>query len=323
MEWQSETWLILRDTYYSWQCGRVGASGVHSMLEEANVRIGASFIELLGQHDQARDIKFSEFIRALKRPEEPAPSSSVLASEQDVTPTHLHIKTFRDIPVPSSVKAPFGTDHNVYVRGFTLRGDENPACVSALRETVFDSRSSRAAVQGSSNAFKESSASSDDGDSMSQHRLEIPRHLMPSINPITGEEPFHASVHSYPAPFIRRQMDNDSHLQPIETGIAPININDFPEGQRRHFSFFNQESTPVETVSTESSSPRFDISDNILCHNTDRELERYRPMSRITRSKNKAACPFATDGDDLESLRLHLHSTPLGKPYVPPVYATQ
>jgi len=325
MEWRPETWLIIRDLYNGWQCGRVDAGGIRRLLEDSGIVIDSSFIELLEQHGQARDISFSVFIRTLKRQREVTARNLVTVPNGEASPKMMQIMITKDIPLPSSVKAPFGTDHNVYVRGFRPRDSVDPVSLSVLRDAISESRSSRAAVPGSVNAFKESTAPSDNWDTTSQNRLEIPRHLKPTINPITGEQPESSreSVNSYALPFIRRQMGNESHLQPIDTGIAPVDTADFHESQRRHYSFFNQQSTPADTVSTDSSSPRTFPLDNILSHNNDREPESYRPMSRITVSKLKVSCPFATDRDDLESLRTHLHSTPLGKPYVPSVYATQ
>ena len=321
VEWRPETWNIIRELYYSWERGNINATEICDALAHSDVNVHQSFQQFLEQHSHARDVSFTVFMKYLKRsPDYLTPRQPNSEQLTNSTPRRQHILTFRDIPLSSSAKAPFGTDDNVYIRGFQTSGTDDPACVSVLRDDISEPRKTYASVPTANDVFKQSGHTEAH---MLDSRIDIPRHLIASINPITGEEPQsdNASDRSPTVSSERKQLENRSYITADATGLVSATCEDSSSGQRRHFAHFNKESSTTldNTFSTESV---FLSDENIISHDTSRPVEPYRPRSRINQSMLRSCCPFATDKDDLTRLRNELHSTPLGKPYIPPVPAT-
>ena len=321
MEWRPETWDIIRDLYYSWECGRACAPDICSALVEQGVTVSEQFHQILQQHSHARDIPFTEFVRNLKR-SVGSYREHRIPDLGDSTPRRMHVLTFRDIPLTSSEKAPFGTDNNVYIRGIHSNGYEDPVYLSVVRDTISGPKKVHASVPSANDLFKESSARTDIVHPETNLNT-VPRHLIASINPITGEERSGetATNKSISLPSVRRQLENTSILSGKIAGLSPIGNEEEPsEMQRRHFVDFNKESPVADDISVDTCSlETLSIADNnILSHDSTRPVERYRPHTRVIASKLTPNCPFATDEDDLLHLRNELHSTPLGKPYLLP-----
>jgi hypothetical protein len=320
MERSSELNSLVRDLYYEWECGVLNHDEVLRALRDGGLSVDTAFRQLLEQNQRARGVSFTQFMKSLFRSLQAREEKAQVdpgTCDLYMNPENLHGLILRNAPVPSSAKAPFGTDNNVFIRGV------NPVPQSSDRSRYMESISDalgRRNYQGnriSSYAFKESLPESDDRSSVvSDQPFELPRHLRPSINPITGLEFMENKDDALSSCLSRRLSENTSRLASSETGLTPDLTAVSLDNQKRHFTHIENtlslQWSPRGETSLNSNSPRPPTS-NILHHDTDTHIETYRPISRVF--KTQRPCPFATEKDDLRTLRSELHRTPLGRPY--------
>jgi hypothetical protein len=314
-----ELWSIIRDLFYSWQCGKANTEEVCRHLCDQGLFVSQHFREMLERNSQTRGLSFGVFIRTLERNHVGDLSVTEPGMSINLSPRCMHISTLGEVPLSASIKAPFGTDDNICIRGLHVRGDEDPACLSVIHNSSGLRAWSRDSIRTSRKSFSESANEGID-ETVFERKRDIPLHLRGSINPITGEEPASArSLVIQPRRMtVRRLQENSSNLGLVESGLTPTHADLAPEVLRRGPNpgcLASGSEVPIPII------PLPDSNHNIF-HTDGVHPEPYRPMSRMFFSKTLRGCPFATDKDDLVALRTELHSRPLGRNTIPHVAST-
>jgi hypothetical protein len=313
MEWSYETCTLVKEVFHLWDSGTIEDDSLFVRLMAQGLNPSAEFRSLIQQHHSARNLPYATFIKSLKacsriedigRPAQSNRRSCKLS----------HAITFKDIPVPSSAKAPFGTDNNMYIRGVRMPMEESPETCSLISSGLSIQRKSFGNVAGANDAFKESNI--DDTSSVcSQSPSELPRHLRVSMNPITGDI-YDDSSNTFDSRCSREVVQpkdrKENILEWTNMGNEQMLLS---VPSKRYFQNRPEvgpnplEWNPTNTAPGPDPTANHITMRNILSHDPDSFQIPYRPLSRIV-FKPKT-CPFATDADDLASMGVPMLSQSL------------
>ena len=171
------------------------------------------------------------------------------------------------------------------------------------------SRKSYSTVPGAKDIFKESC--SDDARSNHSNSDTLPRHMKSSINPITGLPITWESSRSYEDPEPpTRPVSSRNILAWDESSASPEKLVSL---SKKHFADCQSDHCPIDWEQIRTPPPATQVPYvNMLAHDPDMPPIPYRPLGRQNR-KNEKNCPFATDNDDLETMRRQILQNPLGR----------
>ena len=334
MDWSSVNSQV-RESFHKWDCSLIESGQLFSELAELGFHINQTFVNLIENHKQIRNLQFSSFVKALKQDQgipdnqtHDRPGPAVSAAKL------MNAVIFRDIPVSSSAKAPFGTDNNMFIKPVVTGQQPKDLLTAEIIANVFPPERKRMGhVQGAVNVFKESSI--DDAESVLSSDIHsdapLPRHLKSSMNPITGEAFAFETDSAYEEEDLRSHCSIKRRGQETHGNIvawqsdgpaipAPI------PNARRHYSAVRS-SNPIQDVLLEKAAVSED--DMAYARNLSRDClishlpecqqrpDIHRRMTKVVPTKPRSHCPYATDRDDLESMRKLIRNRPLGSVFAP------
>ena len=308
----------IREIFHKWDCSLIESEELFAELISLGLRICETFTVLIENHKRIRNLPFSVFLKALKLGQMPKPANERPGSSSGVSTSRLmNAVIFRDAPVSSSAKAPFGTDNNMF-----LRPPQSPDPLTAefMCSAFPVERKRMGPVAGSSNVFKETIANEEEDESVISDL--IPRHLKSSLNPITGE-PFigmEDDCQSHCSTIKRKAMEDHGDIftwcsSPEEDCIDQLPVN------RRHYPVPPVVSSeePIQEPPEEAFvyARNFTRESPISHHSGDTSRNGHRRLVKSVSTKPESFCPFATDIDDLETMRKLIRQKPLGTVFAP------
>lgn len=308
----------IRQVFHKWDCSLIESEELFAELRNMGLEIREPFITLVTNHKRIRNLAFSLFLKVLKQGQVKSMSEDLPKVYSDVSPSKfMNAVIFRDIPVSSSAKAPFGTDNNMFLNPLPARD----ALTAEIMATVFPSERKRMGpVAGAHNVFEETVSDCGSSSPPSEGCLSIPRHLKSTMNPITGEQQDPADSVCGVA---KRRVVQEDHgdilsWKPDESVCGE----DLCRDSKRHYpppSVTYTEEPDESVVSYEAMEYAKNLSrDGPIAHLPEQPPpQSYRRLTKNVSSKPKSFCPFATDSDDLTTMRKIIRQKPLGSVSAP------
>jgi hypothetical protein len=203
----SEFWATsgpaIRQAYHKWDSGNSQNDVLFDTLREIGLELDISFVRMIEQHKRTRDLPFAAFIKLLKQVNAPSGPESADGKRRPDAVRVMRAVNLREIPVPSSARAPFGTDNNIYITGAPQATEKDPVLSSIIHATMDSAKKHYGQVPGALDLFKESPDESNVPAS-----AEVPKLLKSSMNPFTGEPLFAEAEAEVSPPSTPRRQEN-------------------------------------------------------------------------------------------------------------------
>jgi len=274
------------------------------LIEKLNLRVDKNLSNLLEHHRLIRNLPYAIFLKALTLAQESKTSVDFENTQPNMSNRVMNAVIFKDIPVVSSAKAPFGTDNNMFTGGKIEKcSGIDPLIVSALESGSATPMKTFAQVIGAKDAFREST--------ISNHELpvcDIPPHLKSTFDPL-----------------IMCVDGDDSEVSPTNSVAASNRIaweeqneetQSIVSSSRRHFeskSTFKMSEWANHKPIPTTPPPRRSTDQGIIAHDPGITPLPYRPINKAGSGRRKDHCPFATDADNLDVMRKRILMNPLGR----------
>ena len=307
MKWNPDISSRVKNLFHEWDCSRLNNEQLVRDIRSLGLHVSQGLMDTLEHHRLTRNMSYIEFVRALMTEDTSRTvSSSQSLSDPQLSHRIMNAVIFKDIPVVSSAKAPFGTDNNLYIKQNEQTDLEMDKLTSAvIASGISTPNRSLGIVPGARDVFKES-----DGQTNPVYKQETPVHMKSSINPVTGEG------NTPPKPDPHKQCAHrKSNLIVGDHFDDKSNSNKIFQTSKKHFddkSTYKISDWSVAIHAVEHKVPQSTGSD-IISHYTDRPPLPYRPITKAGSARKPDFCPFATDADDLKDMRRRIMMNPLGR----------
>jgi len=307
MVWNSETSLRIKLLFHEWDCCRLSEAQLIHGISDLGISPTRALMNALEHHKLTRNLSYIDFVKALMHEDAPSSfESSRSYGDSKAVPRLLNAVIFKDIPVISSAKAPYGTDNNLYTRDRTTESAIDSLSAAVIDSTAETPRRAFGVVPGAKDAFKES-----EEDSGPAFKYRNGSHLSSTVNPVTGQGLTSVSRIQEHAP--------DQRYVNIITGegLDDEHQNTMGVSSRKHFDDKSTYKMSEWSSDTQSSDRRrnskTDRTSDVITHNSDRPPLPYRPIMKVGSARKPEFCPFATDADDLDDMRRRILMNPLGR----------
>ncbi len=299
----------VQQLFHEWDCSRMSNEHLIWEILQLGIHVSQAFLDTLEHHRLTRNMSYIEFVRALMSEDTPSTATSFQSAnvKSQLSQRIMNAVIFKDIPVVSSAKAPFGTDNNLY----TKQKEQTQSELDTLAAVVIGSGSSTpyrtlGVVPGARDAFKES-----DSQTNTVYKHGTPVHMKSSMNPVTGEG------NTPPESCVRKQSAHRKSNILVGDNFEEYNSNKIVQTSKKHFddkstykiSDWSKDVNQVDSIVHPAAIPRSDI----ISHNSERPPLPYRPITKAGSARKPDFCPFATDADDLKDMRRRILKNPLGR----------
>ncbi len=303
----SEIGISIKQLFHEWDCCRINEDQFLRSLSQLGFTATRPLMNALDHHKLTRNLSFTDFMKVLMQEDITACSDTNRAPEHTKSTSRLYnAMIFKDIPVLSSAKAPYGTDNNLYTRDRTGQDEIDPLSAAIIDSASNQLRRSLGVVPGAKNVFDES-----DGPNGATMKPRNASHMTSTANPITGNG-------YVDEPDARPQLKERPSVNVITgEGFEREPKNSIVLSSKKHFddrsTYRMSEWSASERNYDNPSSRPIGLMSDIISHNPDRVPLPHRPIMKAGSAKRPEICPFATDADDLDDMRRRILMNPLGK----------
>ena len=306
--WNSETSIRIKTLFHEWDCCRLSEADLITEIRELGFHVPQTLMNVLDHHKLTRNLSYIDFVKALTHDDTMATSASVRTlSDSHVTPKLLNAVIFKDIPVLSSAKAPYGTDNNLYIRDRTSQSGLDSLSAAVIDSTAHTPRRALGTVPGAKDIFKES-----ENTVTSECKHPSAYHTLINVNPITGDG--YAPLSQATSQVFDPRTPNAITGEGVDEGFNTGKIVLSSKRHYEHKSAYKISDWATNThVHHQQKNARTGPTSDVISHNPDRVPLPHRPIMKAGSAKRPDICPFATDADDLDDMRRRILMNPLGK----------